>query len=51
MALAVQYGHLRTAVSAGYAKARELHQTGKKPQVASSRRGLDGLQRYYELTV
>lgn len=33
-----------------YLKARELHQTGEYPQVASSRRRLDGLQRYYEPT-
>lgn len=51
VALAIQYGHLRTAISGGYAKARELHQTGEKLQVASSRRGLDGLQRYYEPAV
>ncbi|MFF0405651.1 integrase, partial [[Kitasatospora] papulosa] len=48
VALAIQYGHMRTAVSAGYAKARELHQTGEKSQVASSGRESDGLQRYYE---
>ncbi|MFD7551717.1 integrase [Streptomyces sp. NPDC059816] len=49
IALTIQYGHMRTSLSAGYAKARELHQTGEYPQVASSRRRLDRLQRYYEL--
>ncbi|OLZ62776.1 hypothetical protein AV521_40840 [Streptomyces sp. IMTB 2501] len=49
VALAIQYGHMRTLVSAGYADPRELHQTGEKAQVASSRRGLDGLRGYYEL--
>jgi hypothetical protein len=34
-----------------YAKARELHQTGEKSQVASSGRRSCVLQRYYELAV
>ena len=42
-------GHQDINVTLGYKKARELHQTGEKPQVASSQRGPDGLQRYYEL--
>lgn len=50
IALAVQYGHMRTAVSAGYADPRELHQTGEKSQVTCSRREPDGLRDYYELT-
>ncbi|MGI5380514.1 hypothetical protein ACQEV2_41120 [Streptomyces sp. CA-251387] len=50
VALAIQYGHLRTSVSAGYADPRELHQMGEKSQVASSWRHLHGLRRYYELT-
>ncbi|MDT0543653.1 hypothetical protein [Streptomyces lonegramiae] len=49
VAAAIQYGHLRVQMTLGYANPRELHQTGEKPQVASSRRGLDGLQRYYGL--
>ncbi|MER5933953.1 hypothetical protein [Streptomyces sp. NPDC002054] len=45
---AIQYRHLGIQMFEGYAKARELHQTGEKSQVASSGRGPDGLQRYYE---
>ncbi|MGW0628088.1 tyrosine-type recombinase/integrase, partial [Streptomyces sp. NPDC002758] len=41
-------GHGDISTTMGYNKARELHQTGEKVQVASSRRGPDGLQRYYE---
>lgn len=33
---ATQYGHLLTQITHGYAKARELHQTGEKSQVAWS---------------
>ncbi|MET9762225.1 hypothetical protein ABZ016_24745 [Streptomyces sp. NPDC006372] len=29
VALAIQYGHMRTAVSGGYADPREFHQTGE----------------------
>ncbi|WP_406301118.1 hypothetical protein OHA61_00355 [Streptomyces sp. NBC_00885] len=49
VAAAVQYGHVRVQMTLGYSKARELHQTGEKSQVASSGRGPDGLQRYYEV--
>ncbi|MEF9908147.1 site-specific integrase [Streptomyces sp. P9-A2] len=42
-------GHLNIQTTRGYVKARELHQTGEKSQVASSGRGPDGLQRYYEV--
>ncbi|MGW6602500.1 tyrosine-type recombinase/integrase [Streptomyces sp. NPDC055036] len=41
-------GHRDINTTMGYKKARELHQTGEKSQVASSRRGPDGLQRCYE---
>ncbi|MFG2582266.1 integrase [Streptomyces malaysiensis] len=50
IALAIQYGHLRTSVAAGYADPRELHQTGEKSQVACSRIEPDGLRHYYDLT-
>ncbi|PWG15371.1 hypothetical protein DF268_00735 [Streptomyces sp. V2] len=46
---ALQYRHQRIQMFEGYADPRELHQTGEKPQVASSRRGPDGLQGYYHL--
>jgi hypothetical protein len=36
IAAAIQYGHVRTQVTLGYAKARELHLMGEKPQVAWS---------------
>ncbi|MEU6183708.1 hypothetical protein [Streptomyces coeruleorubidus] len=49
VALAVQYGHMRTLISDGYGDPRELHQTGEKSQVASSRRRLRGLRGYYDL--
>ncbi|MFD4478332.1 hypothetical protein ACFWPU_19815 [Streptomyces sp. NPDC058471] len=48
LAGAVQYCHLGIQMFEGYTKARELHQTGEKSQVASWGRGPDGLQRYYE---
>lgn len=41
-------GHADINTTMGYNKARELHQTGEKSQVASSGRGPDELQRYYE---
>ncbi|MEL5957949.1 integrase [Streptomyces sp. CLV115] len=41
--------HVSVATTEGYTKARELHQTGAKPQVTCSRRRPDGPQRYYEL--
>jgi hypothetical protein len=34
IAAAIQYGHFRTRVTLGYAKARELHQTGEKALIA-----------------
>lgn len=37
--------------ASAYANPRELHQTGEKPQDASSRSRLDGLPRYRELAV
>jgi integrase len=43
-------GHANINTTMGYKDPRELHQTGEKPQVASSERWADGLQRYYELT-
>ncbi|QEV04923.1 hypothetical protein [Streptomyces prasinus] len=46
---ALQFRHHSIQMFEGYAKARELHQTGEKSQVASSGRGPDGLQRYYEV--
>lgn len=49
VAAAIQYGHFRVQMTLGYANPRELHQTGEYPQVASSRRRLDGFKRYYEL--
>ncbi|GIE53193.1 hypothetical protein Ani05nite_67270 [Amorphoplanes nipponensis] len=39
VALAVQYGHLRTLISEGYANPREMHQAGEKTQAT---RSLDG---------
>ncbi len=42
-------GHQDINVTLGYKKARELHQTGEKPQVASSRRRPGALEGYYEL--
>ncbi|MFJ1550592.1 tyrosine-type recombinase/integrase, partial [Streptomyces sp. NPDC088246] len=42
-------GHSNINTTMGYAKARELHQTGAKSQVTCSRRRPDGPQRYYEL--
>ncbi|MEV7233741.1 site-specific integrase [Streptomyces sp. NPDC051020] len=43
------FGHRDINTTMGYKKARELHQTGAKPQVTCSRRRPDGPQRYYEL--
>ncbi|MFY4716950.1 tyrosine-type recombinase/integrase [Streptomyces sp. LaBMicrA B280] len=42
-------GHRKVDTTLGYAKARELHQTGAKSQVTCLRRRPDGPQRYYEL--
>ncbi|MFI2207910.1 site-specific integrase [Streptomyces sp. NPDC020192] len=42
-------GHADINTTMGYNDPRELHQTGEKPQVASSERRYGGLQRYYEL--
>ncbi|MFI9366514.1 tyrosine-type recombinase/integrase [Kitasatospora sp. NPDC053057] len=44
-------GHVSGRMAEHYANPRELHQTGEKPQVASSRRRPDALEGYYELTV
>ncbi|MER0484614.1 hypothetical protein ABR737_40885 [Streptomyces sp. Edi2] len=41
---------LITTTQGYYTNPRELHLTGEKPQVASSRQETEGLQRYYELT-
>jgi hypothetical protein len=46
---AIQYRHQTVQMFEGYAKARELYQMGDKPQVASSRRQLNGLRHYYNL--
>jgi hypothetical protein len=44
---AIQYRHLSIQMFEGYAKARELHQAGEKPQVARSARCLAGLRGVY----
>ncbi|MGO4757995.1 integrase, partial [Streptomyces sp. 2MCAF27] len=51
LASKIHLKHIAVATTEGYANPRELHQTGEKSQVASSQRGLDGLQRYYGLAV
>ncbi|MFC9201310.1 site-specific integrase [[Kitasatospora] papulosa] len=48
LAAKIHLKHISVVTTEGYAKARELHQTGEKSQVASSGRESDGLQRYYE---
>jgi len=45
IAAAIQYGHIQLRVTQGYADPRELHQTGEKVQVASSRVDHGGLPR------
>lgn len=42
-------GHDWATTTLQYMNPRELHQTGEKPQVARSRRGVEGLRRHYEL--
>ncbi|MCX4425987.1 hypothetical protein OG991_41630 [Streptomyces mirabilis] len=50
LAAKVALKHISVATTEGYANPRELHQTGEKTQVASSRRGPDRLRGYYDLT-
>lgn len=51
MVVKLHLKHVSVATAEGYVDPRELHQMGEKPQVASSGRRPDGLQRYYELAV
>ncbi|MFE9882732.1 hypothetical protein [Streptomyces sp. NPDC005784] len=51
IALGLQYGHVGTSMAESYGNPRELHQTGEKSQVSSSRRRPDALEGYYELAV
>jgi hypothetical protein len=51
LAAKVALKHISVATTEGYANPRELPQTSEDPQVASSGRRPDGLQRYYELAV